>query len=189
MRRKNQSIEYRLLMERTHHVPKQLSLPQKCFPSFAWMSYISEMDVFISWCTIERLGKSHNTAIVVDIGGSGNENSSARGKLCWNKATLNHVLVRFVQKLRTQVSSAPGEAKRNPIRARSGFLLCGHEFTKFASVNFPAYVVRSFLNVPQDRLKVMVSFAFIACSENRTQFAWPPCQIRLRFREDVHLHQ
>ena len=41
-----------------------------------------------------RNRRSHNTAIVVDIGRLGNEKSSARGKLRRNWATLNRVCTR-----------------------------------------------------------------------------------------------
>ena len=35
-------------------------------------------------------------------------------------------------------------------RTRSGFFFCGQEFINFISADFPTYVVRSLLNVPQD---------------------------------------
>ena len=42
------------------------------------------------------------------------------------------------------------KAVRNSIKTRSRFLLCGHEFVKLAFVDYPADVVKSFLNVSQD---------------------------------------
>ena len=87
------------------------------------------------------------------------------------------------EKLRTQASRTPAEAIRNPIRAWSGFLLCGHEFVKLVSVEFPADVIRSFPEVSQDSLIVMVRFAFISCLENRTPiFAWPPARFVFVFQ-------
>ena len=56
--RQNQSIGHLILVERTQHVPRQLFQFRKCYPSFALKRYISEMDVYISWCTSEGLGKS-----------------------------------------------------------------------------------------------------------------------------------
>ena len=42
-----------------------------------------------TWC----VWRSHDEAVVVDIGGLGNENSSARSKLCRNSATRKHMLI------------------------------------------------------------------------------------------------
>ena len=39
--------------------------------------------------------RSHDEAIVVDVGGLGNENSSARSELYRNKATRKHMLINF----------------------------------------------------------------------------------------------
>ena len=82
----------------------------------------------------------------------------------------------------------PVKAVRNPIRARSGFHLCGHEFVELVSVDSPADVIRSFLNVSQDSLIVMVPFAFIACLENRTPIFAVSRQIRLRLPEGGRPH-
>ena len=77
-----------------------------------------------TWC----LRRSHNTAIVIDIGGFGNEHSSAPDKLRWNW-------------LRAQPTSTPVETVRNPIGTWSGFFF----FVGMSSSNsflsiFPAYV-------------------------------------------------
>ena len=90
-------LEYLTLVERTQHVPRQLSLPRKCYPSSAWTKYISEMDVSSHGVPLKAsanhhsenlavaitqrqrtqcLRRSHNTAIVIDIGGFGNKHSS-----------------------------------------------------------------------------------------------------------------
>ena len=75
---------------------------------------------------------------------------------------------RVEEKLRTQFLRTPVRGERNSIRAWSGIRLCGREFVKLVSVDSPADVVRSFLNVPHDSLLVIVPLVFSACLENHT---------------------
>ena len=89
------------------HVPRG-------YPSLAWMRYTSEMNVHNHGVPMkasadcgenlaitrtqcqraQRVRRPHNTAVVVNVRGRGNENSSARSKLRRNRATFEHVLMR-----------------------------------------------------------------------------------------------
>ena len=55
---KSVSTEWLILVESTPHAPRQSFHPRRCCLSFVWPRCISEMDVYISWCTIQGLGKS-----------------------------------------------------------------------------------------------------------------------------------
>ena len=73
------------------------------------------------------------------------------------------MFVRAQQNPRTQPSRTSVKSVRNSIRARSRFLLSGHEFVKFASVDYPAEVVRSFLNISQKLFILVMPWTFGAC--------------------------
>ena len=59
-------------------------------------------------------------SIIIDVRRFGNEYSSALGKQRKDSATLKHMFVRVVEKLRTQATRTSVEAKWNPNRAQSG---------------------------------------------------------------------
>ena len=125
------------------------------------------MDVYISWCSIERPRQIAVVRILQSQLRSVSGDLTIRPLLSTSEdlgmktvllaansagtsATLNHVFVCIVKELRAQSSSTPVETTWNPIGTWSGFLFCGQEFIKFISVYFPTYVVRSLLNKPQD---------------------------------------
>ena len=97
---------------------------KRCYPSFAWMRYISEMDVYTHGVSMkasanrrcENLAitvtqrqrtqcvRPSHKAIVVHIGGLGNENGSTRSKQCRDGATLKYMFIRVESELRAQSS-------------------------------------------------------------------------------------
>ena len=120
----------------TQHVPRQSSLPRRCYPSIAWMRHTSEMtyashgvpmkasanhrgqNLAITIAQCQRtwsVQRSHKTAVVIDIGRFGNEHGSACGKLRRNRTTFEHTFVRIEQELGAQSSSTSVEALQNPI--------------------------------------------------------------------------
>ena len=69
-----------------------------------------------------------------------------------------------------------------PSRPGADSFFCGHEFVKLAIVDYPADVVRSFLNVSQDVLRVVVPLTINARLKDCTpNIHITSCLIHLRF--------
>ena len=86
-----------------------------------------------TWC----VRRSHDEAIAVDVGGLGNENGSARSKLCRNKATLKLVLgFRWIRTESPILPHTCGGCTESHRGLEQIPFFCDYYFIKFMSIIF-----------------------------------------------------
>ena len=114
----------------------------------------------------KRVWRSKNSYIVIDVRGLGDKDSPTFSKMFRNGTSFQQIHVSVGEELGAQSPRTLISAIRNSVRAKCRIFLQSNEFITFGTIKGPTYIVRNFLNIPQDVFVLVMLWALNAGLNN-----------------------